>query len=107
MNKPDRWVVVKITAKDADPIYKVLGSWYGGYLGENSWKLNSGISEVKDNEHHISFHGYSGSVYECNKYSYGMSALSSGVLSGMIDHAETIDATIEVMPEDTNWIDLL
>ncbi len=30
--KPDRWVVLKITNGEK-VIYKVMGGWYGGYLG--------------------------------------------------------------------------
>lgn len=108
-NKPDKWVVVKITNGKEEPIYKVLASWYGGYTGSDSWRMNSGITEVKDNEHHLSFYGYSGSIYECGKQLYGMSSLANGVLSSMTKKIEDgeIYATIELMPEDTDWLNLI
>ena len=56
--QPDLWVVLKI-----GDMYKVFGSWYGGYLHGDSWRLNSGIREVKIIDNKIEFHGYSGSVY--------------------------------------------
>ena len=43
-NTPDNWVVVKVGKN----LYKVLAGWSGGYLDGDRWKLNSGISEVKD-----------------------------------------------------------
>jgi hypothetical protein len=47
---PDRWVVVKIEGKNVPLTYKVFGCWYGGCLGSNSWKMNSGIKAVTDAE---------------------------------------------------------
>ena len=52
-NTPDNWVVVKV----GEGIYKVLAGWSGGYLTSDSWKLNSGISEVKDDGDHWLFIG--------------------------------------------------
>jgi hypothetical protein len=98
--QPDLWVVLKI-----GDMYKVFGSWYGGYLHGDSWRLNSGIREVKIIENKIEFHGYSGSVYECllNKQSYGTSGYSGGILANLLeDHGN-----ISVMPFDTNWSELV
>jgi hypothetical protein len=62
-NKPDNWVVVKV-AKD---LYKVLAGWSGGYLDGDRWRLNSGISEVKEDGDYWLFISKSGSVYKCHK----------------------------------------
>ena len=41
---PDRWLVVKITTKETGKVhYRVFATWHGGYLGSDSWKLNSDI----------------------------------------------------------------
>jgi len=45
---PDRWAIVHITSLDHPPIDKVVGSWYGGYGGSDSWRMNSGIEKVVD-----------------------------------------------------------
>ena len=37
---PDRWVIVEINSPEHGKIRKVLGSWYGGYLGSDSWRMN-------------------------------------------------------------------
>ena len=43
--RPELWCVLKITPKDQKPIYKVFGTWHGGYASSNSWRLNSGITK--------------------------------------------------------------
>ena len=63
---PDNWVIVEIADKDTT-FYKVLGGWSGGYLDGDSWRMNSGITEVDEKEDCYLFHGQSGSVYKCWK----------------------------------------
>ena len=99
---PDRWVVVKITT-DKEPLYKVFACWYGGYAGSNSWKMNSGIKNVEEDELYFMFNGYSGSVYRCHKNTYGTSGYGGGVLQNFIDKA---DYKIEILQADTNWKEL-
>ena len=103
---PDKWLVVKITGKDTPPIYKVFACWYGGYLGSDSWKLNSGITKVTDKNDYFFFDGSSGSVYACRKGSYGANAYGHGILQNMIDRVETTGGTVEILPEETNWLDI-
>lgn len=97
---PNLWVVLKI-----GDIYKVFGSWYGGYLHGDSWRLNSGIKEVKIDGNKIEFHGHSGSVYEClnHESAYGTSGYSGGVLADLLEK----HGTITVLPFETNWEELL
>ncbi len=77
---PDRWVVVKIEYKD-ELIHKVLAGWNGGYLGSDSWKLNSGITKIEMDEDYYLFHGYSGSVYKCHKNAYGFTSLTGSIFA--------------------------
>lgn len=65
---PDGWVIVKITGQD--PHYRVFGSIGGGYLDSDTWKMNSGITSVKEDDNFYYFEGYSGSVYRCSKKTY-------------------------------------
>lgn len=67
--KPDNWVIVKINSKEHGTYYKVLGGWSGGYLHGDSWRMNSGIGRIEEDDQTYSFYGYSGSVYICNKQS--------------------------------------
>ena len=103
---PDRWVVVKITGDDSPPIHKVFASWFGGYAGSDSWKLNSGITKATLEGNVYSFEGSSGSVYDCHKDTYGYNMYGGSVLNNMIDKASANNVTIEVLPENTNFLNI-
>jgi hypothetical protein len=103
---PDRWVVIKITGPDTPPVHKVFACWFGGYAGSDSWKLNSGITKATLEGNCYSFEGSSGSVYECHKDSYGYNMYGGSVLHKMIDNASANGVTIEVLPENTNWLEI-
>jgi hypothetical protein len=66
---PDKWMIVKITGKD--PHYRVFGSWTGGYAGPEEWRMNSGITQMIEEDDHYLFIGASGSTYACHKDTYG------------------------------------
>jgi len=104
---PDKWVVVKITTSSSTPIHKVFACWYGGWAGSDSWKLNSGITKAALEGNVYSFEGSSRSVYYCHKDSYGYNMYGGSVLNDMIETAEKNGITIEIMPEDTNWLELI
>lgn len=106
--KPDKWLVIKIGV--SEPIYKVFASWYGGYLDGDSWKINSGISEVQKEGDHIDFHGYSGSCYRCHKNNYGISSYGERILDSMMNHPDLPGGEkykIEIMDETTDWETLI
>jgi hypothetical protein len=103
---PDKWVVVKISGSDTPPIHKVFASWYGGYAGSDSWKLNSGITRAMLDGTVYSFDGSSGSIYYCNRESYGLSSYGNSVLSRMINNAAENNVLIEILPEETNWLEI-
>lgn len=77
--KPDKWVILKIKTPN-DILYKVMGGWYGGYLGSDTWRINSGITKVELEDNMYKFYGSSGSIYLCRKDSYGMTTLMQSVL---------------------------
>lgn len=99
---PDKWVVIKIEGKKFPLTYKVFACWYGGYLNGDSWKMNSGITEVTKKEDYYLFKGYSGSVYRCHKQAYGFNMYGHGVLHGIISKAKEAGLNVEVMPQDTD-----
>ena len=103
---PDCWVVVKITGPDTPPIHKVFACWYGGYLSGDSWKLNSGITRAYEDGNCFMFDGSSGSTYACPKSQYGTNMYGGGVLQNMIVKAEKNGVTIEILPEETNWLEI-
>ena len=103
---PDKWVVVKITSDKSPPIHKVFACWYGGYAGSDSWKLNSGITRAYEEGQCFMFDGSSGSTYICHKADYGMNMYGGGVLMNMRENAEKNGITIEILPEETNWMEI-
>jgi len=103
---PDKWLVVKITGPNSSPVHKVFACWYGGYLGSDSWKLNSGITKVTETHEYFFFEGSSGSTYVCRRGIYGCSGYGAGVLSDMTERAKLKNITIEVLPEETNWTEI-
>lgn len=103
---PDKWVVVKITGHDYPTLYKVFACWYGGYAGSDSWKLNSGITKATLEGYVYSFEGSSGSVYQCHKDTYGLNMHGGGVLMNMRETAKENGITVDILDEDTNWLEL-
>ena len=68
---PDKYTILEIIHEDGN-YYKVFGSWAGGYLGSDNWRMNSGIERAVVKDGTISFIGYSGSEYKCVKASEGV-----------------------------------
>jgi hypothetical protein len=100
---PDTWVVLEFDAPQlATPTRKVFAGWYGGYTGSNSWKLNSGIVQVRiDDSGHYEFDGTSGSTYYCHFNNYHMSSLMQDVLAQWQKQAELRgDTTIRILSID-------
>lgn len=104
---PDRWVVVKIISPKYGIVYKVLATWYGGYAGSDSWKLNSGITRAEyvpgDTQGYWNFYGSSGSVYRCWEGAQGLSMLAYSVLEQSRERIKEADGTVEVMPDTTQY----
>jgi hypothetical protein len=105
--KPDKWVILKIT-HNGNTFYKVFGSWGGGYLTGDSWRMNSGISNVEEDEGYFYFYGYSGSCYQCKKGSYGFAtSYSAGIVDSLKVTADKNLGEIDVLDESTDWLNLL
>lgn len=94
---PDKWVIIEIKNKDHEAHRRVLGSWYGGFAGSDSWRASSGITEVIDEGDHYHVLNESGSTYNCFKGCEGMSGYTMGVLSRMQKQAEEDGGSIEVV----------
>jgi hypothetical protein len=105
---PDKWVVVKIDNNLDKSFYKVFATWVGGYLHSDRWKLNSGIKSVESDDDYYYFIGHSGSCYKCYKKTYGTaSSYGEGVLQDMVENAYKAGSTVNILPEDTEWEELL
>lgn len=73
MTAPDKNLLLKITRDGQPPVYKLLSTWFGGYLGNASWDLNSGIKHVEVLNDSYIVEGLSGSKYVVYKNSEGTS----------------------------------
>lgn len=85
--QPDAWVILRIEDED-EAIHKVLGGWYGGYLGVNSWRLNSGITRVEQEGDSYSIYGYSGSIYRVHESTQRMTMLMASIFESMREQAD-------------------
>jgi|APGre2960657404_1045060.scaffolds.fasta_scaffold44871_2 hypothetical protein len=106
---PDRWVMVKTNFNGAQ-YYKILASWYGGYMGSDSWKLSSGTLctqfDKKTNQYH--FPQVSKSEYVCYKNTYGTSGYTQGVFLNWVKCLEERGSSgcLIILPEDTDFLTL-
>lgn len=97
---PERWVILKLP----DNVYKVFGTWTGGYLDGDRWKLNSGIERVEQDDDFYYFIGYSGSCYKCYKKAYGTAtSYGSSILNSIIQQEHV---KIELMEDRGDWENL-
>ncbi len=105
--RPDCWVVFRVDNPELEkPIYKVFGGWYGGFAGGDSWKINSGITKVEQDENHYYFSGSSGSVYAVHKNNYKMSGYMMSVWGNFMKQLEGSTTKFEILEENTNFMNL-
>jgi hypothetical protein len=98
---PERWVILKLPNNN----YKVFGTWAGGYLDGDRWRLNSGIEKVEQDGDFYYFIGFSGSCYKCHKKRYGTSTFYGlGVLNKIIEQG---NGQIELMGDCDNWLNIM
>ena len=88
----------------ANPVYKILAGWYGGYAKADTWKLNSGCTKVETDGDFLVFTGSSGSRYRVHKNSYRTNYLTGSILTDLQKNNTT--STIQLMPETTNFLEL-
>ena len=102
MYTPDNWVIIKCN-DGVDPHYRVLAGWSGGYTTGNSWRMNSGITEVNETDEYYYFKGSTGSEYRCGKQSYGLRLNSAPTWARLQNlHGDKV----KLMPEDTDWMNM-
>lgn len=104
---PDRWLLLKITNDKNESHYRVFATWHGGYLGSDSWQMNSGITKVTENTDYYFFEGASGSLYVCRKGSYGSTVYGENVLFEYIEKAGKNNLLIEPLNEEINPMKLV
>lgn len=96
---PDNWVVFKIKGKN--PFYKILAGWSGGYLDGDSWRTNSGITGVEEEDDYFLFYGSSGSCYKCHKDSYTLRMNNAYIWESL---KKKHPNKVELMDSNTDWL---
>ena len=99
----DNWVVIKLD-DGVDPHYRLLVGTSGGYLTGDSWRLNSGITKVEEDDRAYYFSGSSGSTYRCGKNSYTLRMNNAHIWSQI---QELHGDKAQLMPEDTDWTQIV
>ena len=100
-HNPDNWVVIFLNGED--PHYRVLVGWSGGYLTGDSWRLNSGITKVEEDNDSYIFYGSSGSTYSCTKGAYGLRMNNAYIWDQL---QELHGDKVQMMDEDTDWLSI-
>ncbi len=97
MYTPDCWVKIRVEHPKQETIEKIVGGWSGGYADGDTWRVNSGIERVVEDEEYYDFHGYSGSVYRCYKQSQGIRMSIAGVVASFKKTGEEHGYNVEVV----------
>lgn len=96
--QPCGWALVKIS--DPNVFYKVFAVWRGGYTTSDSWRMNSGVISVTEDEEYFYFKGDSGSIYQCYKESYGELGLyGRGVIDSIVENSKGLVEPYYDMPD--------
>lgn len=95
---PDNWVVIKFPDH-----YRLLAGWSGGYATGDSWRMNSGITNMELDGDVYRVRGVTGSWYVCHKDSYCLRKNNAYIWKQLSDkHGDKVS----LMPEDTDWINM-
>lgn len=94
---PDNWVRVRITNAKGEQHDRILAGWHGGYVTGDSWKINSGIVEVKQDAEFWEVFGQSGSVYVCHKEKERVSGVTASIFSFYLDSLEAEGGNMEIV----------
>jgi hypothetical protein len=100
---PDKWMLIKLTNPNGQVHYRVFGSWSGSYLDGDSWRMNSGIVGVTEDDKYYYFEGSSGSVYACHKEMYGATAYGYSVAQS---YAKEVGPGFYLMDQPENIMEM-
>lgn len=84
---PNSWVVIKISTKDGPSYYKIVCNF-----SYEDWRINSGISRIIPTETEYEIHGYSGSIYYCNKAQEHATELTSRIIDSIKKQLQETDS---------------
>lgn len=99
---PDTYQFIRVSsANDRKIITKIFAVWAGGYLNGESWKLNSGVTKIIEEDGMLYVHGHSGSVYAISAHEQPpMTSYGSGILNKILDSAAKQNINIELISSE-------
>ena len=101
--EPNGWVILECEINSINE-YFVFASWSGSYLEGDSWRVNSGIKTVTEDDDHYYFHGYTSSVYKCSKCAEGrISAYNAAVMNGICQKQNVEVVNFENIKGKLEW----
>lgn len=102
---PDKFVLIDYGAEYAKERYAVLGGWYGGFAGSNSWKRSSPIEEAEIvNDKEIIITTDSGSKYILYKGCVGVTMLTQSIIDqAKLDAIAAWNEIVESLKENGNY----
>lgn len=105
--QPEAWQLLRIHDSLKDTItYKVFAAWRGGYLSGDSWRLNSGVTNITKDDEYYYFHGQSGSIYKCLmdvEHYHSGGYYTSTILERMLN-LNNPDINVEIVPFETDFL---
>jgi hypothetical protein len=96
--EPDNWVIFKYKLPDNTEVYRLLVGWSSSYLYGSSWKINSGIRDIKKEDDYYIIEGFSGSEYKCHKEQYCLRMNNAHIFKEL---EQTYGA--EILPNQPDW----
>jgi|SRR3990172_12574522 len=70
-------------------IIRLFASWNSSYLGGESWRMNSGVTLIDEDDRYYYFHGYSGSCYKTSKLQGVLNSYASSVLESIVGQKDS------------------
>ena len=96
---PDKWEIIKF-CDNKKTWFKVLASWYGGYMDCENYRLSSGLVDIIDNPDYYLMKNISGSEYKCYKNQIGLINISNSVLNRLQNLGKENNINIEICSID-------
>lgn len=92
---PDGYKIIKIQAYESEEfILKVFGSWSGE---GDSWRVNSGITAIEEDEDAYIVYGNSRSRYVLSKTHNSITSYNNRVLTDMIEELCSYGHNVEII----------
>ncbi|AMF98743.1 MULTISPECIES: hypothetical protein [Vibrio] len=92
IHRPDGWVCIRLSLANKSNVYRIFGSWAGGFESPDLWRLSSGFidgNELELDNGILTIPQLSGSSYQVNVAMQNvLTAYNRSILSQILQNAE-------------------